>query len=115
MLLEMGHRDIGFIAYLQLCPDTYYLLGLYLIDEVQRKGYGTRALDVLRSRLNILNRGDLYLLVHKEATWAINFYHRYGFKICGGNKLEATQELPMMKDLYINNTYLMSHKERRGQ
>jgi len=52
---KIGEKSIGFVGITDLTEKTAYLVGLYLLKDYLRKGYGTETIDEL---INILKDKD---------------------------------------------------------
>jgi ribosomal protein S18 acetylase RimI-like enzyme len=99
---------VGFEAQTNICSDINYIIGLYILYEYQRKGYGTQVLRDLLVEAKEKGNKESVLLVHNKAKWALDFYLMNGFNIVARTELEAKAYLAEMEDLYIPNTYLLS-------
>ncbi len=96
---------LGIYIEMMINPGCCYIVGLYIHSDHRRQGYGKLLLDEVRSR----HGGKrLVLLVHQEASWAIDFYLQNGFKLVASNLEEAIAYEPDMQGIYMGKTYLMA-------
>lgn len=99
-IIEVDDKIVGFLGMVILDEATSYLVALYFHNQYQGKGYGSKVLD----QLNI----TLLLLVHKNATWAIQFYKKNGFNIITKEALEIKNyQEGLLKKWYLKDTILM--------
>jgi len=87
------------------------LIALYLLPEHQRKGYGTKVLNMVVDSLSQKGIKEVILLVHQKAYWAINFYVKNGFRIITTNEDEIrTYANSTMERYVISSTILMGKR-----
>ena len=112
-IIESDSRGIGFIGYTDITESTRYLIAFYLHSAYQRKGIGEQILNTLVNLLETDNYEEIVLLVHKKATWAINFYLKNDFEILGKSK-EKIQDYKngILNKYYIRDTILMGKRLR---
>lgn len=94
-IVNINDINIGFVGLVKLDNDTLYLTALYLLANYQRQGYGRLILDAIEEDAYQAGVKTIVLLVHSEATWAINFYGKNGFEVI------ETEESKMKK--YADN------------
>jgi len=80
MLIKHNEKPVGFLGYNILDKSVVYLIAFYIHADYQRFGIGKKAINLLIDWLNKEDYTELILLVHKKASWAINFYRKIGFK-----------------------------------
>ncbi len=73
---EEGGKLMGVMGF-QPVKDVTLLRHAYVLPDYQRKGIGTMFLSHLRQ---ITKTKDLLVGTWADATWAINFYKKHGFK-----------------------------------
>lgn len=107
-VIKVNEKIIGFLALKVLNKDSYYLAMLYFYKSEQKKGYGKQTLKVLE---NLLTGKNLYLLAHKDAYWALNFYKRNGFEVIATKEKDIVNyNNELMKNYYYKDTYLFKNK-----
>lgn len=74
MILEDEDTKVGFMAY-NISNDKLFLSKLYILPNMQNKGYATKAIDYLK-KLNL----DIELTVNKNNKSAYEKYIHLGFK-----------------------------------
>ncbi len=74
MILEDEDTKVGFMAY-YISDDKLFLSKLYILPNMQNKGYATKAIDYLK-KLNL----DIELTVNKNNKNAYEKYIHLGFK-----------------------------------
>lgn len=74
MILEDEDTKVGFMAY-NISDDKLFLSKLYILPNMQNKGYATKAIDYLK-KLNL----DIELTVNKNNKNAYEKYIHLGFK-----------------------------------
>src|SRR4030042_1378646 len=74
---EEGHRLVGVMGF-QPVEDVTLIRHAYVLPDHQGKGIGTRLLDHLRQ---MTRTGKLLVGTWADATWAIEFYQKQGFKL----------------------------------
>jgi len=79
-LFNDAERDIGY-AQLVVNKAEVKLEKIYLLQDVQGKGYGLYLLNFLIGVAKQLGCERMQLQVNRGNTKAINFYQRFGFKI----------------------------------
>lgn len=82
-IYEDGETIKGFIG----LTDNY-ILGIFVLQQVQSKGIGRKLLDCVKSK-----KDKLSLSVYKKNNRAINFYLREGFVISDEQIDENTREV----------------------
>jgi ribosomal protein S18 acetylase RimI-like enzyme len=103
------NHPIGFIGSTTLTPNITYVVALYLLNEYQRKGLGTKILNIFLSSLYQNGKKEVALLVHKNASWAIDFYRKNGFEVITDEERRIKQYADSsMNKFYLPNTLLMS-------
>ncbi|UWZ82432.1 GNAT family N-acetyltransferase [Occallatibacter riparius] len=81
------YEDSGGIAAvmgLQYVQDVTLIRHAYVLTERQRGGIGGRMLK----RLSVLARGPVLIGTWADATWAIRFYERHGFRTVSHDEKE---------------------------
>ena len=74
MILEDDEGKVGFMAY-NIYDDKLFLSKLYILPNMQNKGYATEAIEYLK-KLNL----DIELTVNKNNKGAYDKYIHLGFK-----------------------------------
>lgn len=74
MILESDEGKVGFMAY-NIYDDKLFLSKLYILPNMQNKGYATEAIEYLK-KLNL----DIELTVNKNNKKAYDKYIHLGFK-----------------------------------
>lgn len=100
-IVNNDKEKIGFLGITLLNEKIAYLVALYIDKDFYRLRYGQNTIDILFKELKKRNIKEVVLQVHKDATWAINFYKKNGFK----NRYSFPED---MKLKFINDTILMS-------
>lgn len=102
-------RPVGFMGVKSLNRKILYLVALYLLTEEQRNGLGKKTLEQLEQFARSQGYQEITLLVHQDANWAIEFYHKNGFVINGTNEEEILgYQNSILKGVYLPSTVLMS-------
>jgi|Deesub1362A_J573_1020465.scaffolds.fasta_scaffold01767_6 ribosomal protein S18 acetylase RimI-like enzyme len=110
-IIRLEGQPIGFVGFTSLTPEIAYLIALYLLPEHQRKGYGTKVLNMVVDSLSQKGIKEVILLVHQKAYWAINFYVKNGFRIITTNEDEIrTYANSTMERYVISSTILMGKR-----
>ena len=84
--IEAGTRFFGWVesgyllgvAGIQDLRDTTLIRHAYVLPGCQRKGTGTRLLEYL---LDLTETPEILVGTWADATWAIRFYEKHGFKL----------------------------------
>jgi len=84
--IEAGVRFFGWmegehllgVTGIQALKDTTLIRHAYVLPECQRKGIGTRLLEHLSG---LAETPEILVGTWADATWAIRFYEKYGFKL----------------------------------
>ena len=84
--IEAGVRFFGWVeggyllgvAGIQALKDTTLIRHTYVLQGYQRKGTGTRLLEYL---LDLAETPEILVGTWADATWAIPFYEKHGFKL----------------------------------
>lgn len=107
-LIQQNNKKIGFVGIKRINKNIIYLVGLYLLLEYQRKGYGSKVINKLVSNKKKEDFEEIILLVHEDAYWAIDFYKKVNFEIETDNikKIKEYAE-GAMEDFTIPSTILM--------
>lgn len=74
---EEGHRLVDVMDFQQI-KDVTLIRHAYVSPDCQRKGIGTRLLDHLK---RMTRTKQLLVGTWADATWAIEFYQKQGFKL----------------------------------
>ncbi len=74
--VEGGHL-LG-VAGIQTVEDTTLIRHAYVLTEYQRKKIGTRLMEYL---VGLAKTSEVLVGTWAEATWAIRFYEKHGFKL----------------------------------
>ncbi len=77
--------SIGFLGFAPLNEKIIYLVGLFMLLDYQRQGYGSLALKKFLETLQADGYEEVILLTHKKASWALDFYSKNSFTIHSGN------------------------------
>jgi GNAT superfamily N-acetyltransferase len=89
-----GERLLG-VAGIQALKDTTLIRHAYVLLAFQRKGLGTRLLKYLMS---LAGTDEVLVGTWADATWAIRFYEKHGFKLVSPRKkdrlLRAYWDIP---------------------
>lgn len=110
-IIEKNGIGVGFIGLMDLSENKTYLVALYLLHNTQRQGIGHETMNQIINRSSEKGVSDILLLVHSQASWAINFYKSFGFEVVGSNESEIKNySSGIIEKLYIPNTYLMTMK-----
>lgn len=87
-LLEQGIYWVGFQKFLPfgfvgLAPNegAGRVIGPYLYRDYLGQGHGKQLLDKALAGAKELKLNPVYVLPHKEASWALSFYRRWGFEV----------------------------------
>jgi ribosomal protein S18 acetylase RimI-like enzyme len=102
-------HQVGFVGSTSINKNITYLVALYLLKGYQRRGIGKKVLNMLTKTLYQSGKGEVVLLAHKNATWAIDFYRENRFDIVADeeDKIKAYAN-SCMNRFYLPNTLLMS-------
>lgn len=73
--------DVGFLGLAALTADITYMVALFFLPEFRGRGFGTEVLQTLEKNLSDRGVGELILLVHRLASWAIGFYQKNGYMV----------------------------------
>lgn len=84
--IESGVRFFGWtegehllgVTGIQAIKDATLLRHAYVLPGCQRRGIGTRLLEYL---LGLANTPEILVGTWVDATWAIRFYEKHGFKL----------------------------------
>ncbi len=84
--IEAGVRFFGWIqdnhlrgvAGIQFIQDTTLIRHTYVLTKCQRKGIGSKLLEHL---LSLAETPEILVGTWADATWAIRFYEKHGFKL----------------------------------
>src|SRR6056297_3572333 len=107
-IIEDDGKKVGFLGVTDLTKKTAYLVGLYLLKDYQRRGYGTEAIDELIDLLKSYGYSKICLLVHNEAEWAIDFYKKKKFvSVSGCEDIIKEYSGGRMEDYYLPSTIFM--------
>lgn len=74
---EEGDKLIGVMGF-QPVKDTTLIRHAYVLSEYQRRGIGKKLLIYLMS---LAKTPEVLVGTWEDATWAIQFYEKYGFKL----------------------------------
>lgn len=80
-LIELAGQVQGFLAWAVLDSGPVYLASLHFLNAARRQGLGGRAMALWEQHLKERGFGSVYLLAHRQATWAVNFYLKQGYAI----------------------------------
>lgn len=80
-LMLVDDQPCGFAHYFRYSEDEIKLDKLYLLPALHGKGYGSRFLQHVKSRVSELGCGTLVLAVNKHNKKAVAAYLRSGFEI----------------------------------
>ena len=107
-LIQKFNKKIGFIGIKKLNKAIIYLVGLYLLSDYQRRGYGSEVIEKIINNFREKDYEEIILLVHKNAYWAIDFYKKVDFKLVTDN-FEMIKEYAdgAMEEFAITSTILM--------
>jgi N-acetylglutamate synthase-like GNAT family acetyltransferase len=78
-------RGVAGVMGLQYVQDVTLIRHAYVRMERQREGIGSRMLDQLRT----LAKGPVLIGTWADATWAIRFYERHGFRTTSHDEKEC--------------------------
>ncbi|HKL13069.1 MAG TPA: GNAT family N-acetyltransferase [Halanaerobiales bacterium] len=107
-IIKGDDKKIGFVGVTDLTEKTAYLVGLYLLNDYQRKGYGKQTVDKLIKLLKEKDYNKICLLVHNEAEWAIDFYKKEKFvSVTGCEDIIKEYSGGRMEDYYLPSTIFM--------
>ncbi len=84
-LIQNHDENIGFLGFSGLNKKLIYLVGLYLLLDYQRQGYGGVILNNFLEELTASGYEEIILLAHKKAHWAITFYKNNRFELISSN------------------------------
>lgn len=108
-IIEKEGAGIGFTGTISLSNKKTYLVALYLLYDTQRQGFGNEVMNIIIKKTIDQGDNELLLLVHCEATWAISFYKKYGFRLICKNEADIKAfDSGILDKFYIPNTYLMA-------
>ncbi len=108
-IIENNVEKLGFLGTLKLNQGKIYLVALYLLEEFQRSGISQKTIDLLVQQSESHDINEIMLLVHSEASWAINFYQKNGFELIATNEQDIKNyDSGILEKLCIGNTYLMT-------
>jgi len=82
---EEGEQLLG-VTGIQAIKDVTLLRHAYVIPGFQRKGIGTRLLKYL---LGLANTREILVGTWVDATWAIRFYEKHGFKLMSSREKDT--------------------------
>jgi ribosomal protein S18 acetylase RimI-like enzyme len=80
-LIEVAGLPQGFLAWAVLDAGPVYLASLHFLASARRQGLGGQALALWEQTLKERGFRCVYLLAHREATWAVNFYLKQGYAV----------------------------------
>lgn len=103
-----NHEPVGFQAIKSLSADTLYLVGLYFNREAQGKGFGTTLLRRLKEDALAKGFKKIVLLAHEEASWALGFYEKNGFRAVTTDRDQMVDYIPEIEPYCLSNTLLMA-------
>ena len=107
-IVESCNQNIGFFGFAPLDKKIMYLVGLFLLLDYQRQGYGSLTLKKYLEELQADGYEEVILLTHKKADWALNFYSRNNFTIHSGNYEEIKNYAGgRMRSFALPAAYLM--------
>ena len=107
-VVKDDNKKIGFVGITDLTEQTAYLVGLYLLKDYQRKGYGTATIDEVIETLKDKDYNKICLLVHNEAEWAIDFYKKEKFvSLTECEDIIKNYSGGKMEDYYLPSTIFM--------
>lgn len=107
-MVKDNDKKIGFLGVTDLTEKTAYLVGLYLLEDYQRKGYGTATIDKLIEILKSKDYNKICLLVHNEAEWAVDFYKKEKFvSLTDCEDIIKKYSDGKMEDYYLPSTIFM--------
>ena len=92
--IESGVRFFGWtegehllgVTGIQAIKDVTLLRHAYVLPGCQRKGIGARLLEYL---LGLANTPEILVGTWIDATWAIRFYEKYGFKLMSSREKDT--------------------------
>jgi len=109
-IIELNHEGIGFIGHKQLSEDHIYLAALYIFRDLQGQGFGQDVMNQLIKGAENAGVKEILLLVHEDATWAKNFYLKYGFAVVDTQEsIIKTYADGLLEDYYLPHTVLMRY------
>lgn len=80
-LIEVKGQALGFLAWAVLDAGPVYLAALHFVASARRQGLGGRALALWEQALKSRGFDSVYLLAHRQAPWAVNFYLKQGYAV----------------------------------
>jgi len=101
-------KKIGWIAY-KINQNHIFIAGLYLLQNEQRKGNGTKLLNYCFESLWKNNYKIITLNALKNAPWSIEFYKRNGFTVFD-QRNEYKNELEYIKTEEIRDWEIVMYK-----
>ncbi|MFO7952455.1 MAG: GNAT family N-acetyltransferase [Bacillota bacterium] len=84
-IMQTRNKNIGFLGFVPLNRKIMYLVGMFLLLDYQRQGYGSLTLKKYLEKLQAGGYEEAILLAHKKASWALDFYSKNRFTILSGN------------------------------
>ncbi len=78
---EDKNNIVGYIAFRKKNNDTAWVSSLYIDPQSQGKGIGSELLKAVEIFAKEQGCIVVALETHKDATWALNFYEKNGYKI----------------------------------
>ncbi|MBO4872362.1 MAG: GNAT family N-acetyltransferase [Lachnospiraceae bacterium] len=80
LVAKDGERVIGFVGFGESreIPDCGEIFALYVLEEYQRKGIGSRLMEAGMRQLSVYPKKSLWVLAENRK--AIRFYRKYGFR-----------------------------------
>lgn len=107
-IMKNCNQNIGFLGFASLNKKVMYLVGLFMLFDYQRQGYGSLALKQYLKILQADGYEKVILLAHKKARWAVDFYSKNNFTIYSGNYEEIKNYAGgAMRAFAMPATYMM--------
>jgi len=106
---EEKGKIIGVMG-IQRVRDVALIRHAYVLTKYQRKGVGSRLLKYL---VNLAKSSEILVGTWKDATWAIRFYEKHGFKLTSskekGKLLKKYWNIPQRQ---IETSVVLRYKKR---
>jgi len=110
-IVQACDQSIGFLGFAPLNKKIMYLVGLFMLLDYQRRGYGSLTLNKYLEELRAAGYEEALLLVHKKARWAQDFYSKNSFSIQSGHYEEIKNYAGgKMRTFALPAAYLMKRK-----
>ena len=95
---------------IQYVKDSTLIRHAYVLTKYQRKGVGSRLLKYL---MNLAKSSEILVGTWKNATWAIRFYEKHGFKLTSSKeKDKLLRKYWNIPERQIETSVVLRYKKR---